>query len=386
MKHKVIIFINSLRTGGAERVVSHLLAHMKDDFEIHLALYNRSIDYEIPPEVKIFDMKQAMRENIFLIFLKLPLLSYKLYRYCKKNKIETSVAFLNRPCYINALLRSIWRFKGCIVMCERTHQTTILKHNKFLYRFISRNMVKFAYSKADVLIANSYEMKADIIDNFHVKVPVQVIHNPIDLHHIRRQMHKKTNVTFEEGHFHFISVGGFRKEKNYDALINSFYMLKHLPVKLLIVGGGVLEKSIRAKVHDLGLSDRVIFAGFDNNPFKYLRKADCFVLTSYVEGFPNVLLEALACGVPIISTDCKSGPREILAPGTDLSHKALSSYETAEFGMLTPVHDVSNLAAAMTRMYEDGELRAQYRKRAKERAESFDISKIKRYFHVAFSG
>jgi N-acetylgalactosamine-N,N'-diacetylbacillosaminyl-diphospho-undecaprenol 4-alpha-N-acetylgalactosaminyltransferase len=169
-------------------------------------------------------------------------------------------------------------------------------------------------------------------------------------------------------------------------LMQAFYILKHLPVKLLVVGSGSLEDTIKQKVRDLGIAEKVVFLGFDNNPYKYLQRSDCFVLSSYVEGFPNVLLEALACGKAIVSTDCKSGPREILAPGSDLSHEAITSYEITEHGILAPVHDVANLAAAMIRMYEDDDLRNNFESKALARAEVFDIEKIRQYFHVAFSG
>jgi len=385
MKHKIIIFINSLSTGGAERVVSHLLEHMKNDFEIHLALYNTAVGYNVPPEIKILDLKQKMKESGLAVFLKMPMLSLRLYRYCKANGINTSIAFLNRPCYINALMRTLWGYKGNIIMCERTHQTTLLEHSSVLYRNISRALVKFAYKRADTIVANSYTMQADLLENFKVTAPIQVIHNPIDYKHILAESQKTVQFKFDENVFHFISVGGFRKEKNLELLINAFYILKHLPVKLLIAGNGVLEDKIRQKVADLGLKDKVAFLGFDPNPYKYMRQSDCFVLSSYVEGFPNVLLEALACGMPIVSTDCKSGPREILAPSTDIHHTAITSYENAEFGVLTPVHDVTNLAAAMENIYQDSELRNTYKEKATHRAETFDIEKIKQYFHVVFS-
>jgi N-acetylgalactosamine-N,N'-diacetylbacillosaminyl-diphospho-undecaprenol 4-alpha-N-acetylgalactosaminyltransferase len=385
VKPKILIFINSLRSGGAERVVSHLLQHLKNDFEIHLALYNRSIDYAIPDEVKIFDLQQSLKENEFVVFLKIPLLSYRLYRYCREHNIPTSIAFLNRPCYINALMRSLWGFKGNIVMCERTHQTTMLQHNSRLYRTISRNLVKFSYKRADLVLSNSYASKADLIENFRIKTPIRVIHNPIDLEFIHRQAAEPVQGVFEEGIFHFIYVGGFRKEKNVPLLLQAFYIIKHLPVKLVIVGGGALQNMLLHLVMELGIGDKVIFCGFDANPYKYIKRADCFVLSSHVEGFPNVILEALACGKPVISTDCKSGPREILAPGTDLNHEAFSSYEIVEYGLLTPVNDVANLAAAMNKVYEDDTLRTRFQQKAVSRAKQFDVAEIKRYFHVAFS-
>ena len=144
-------------------------------------------------------------------------------------------------------------------------------------------------------------------------------------------------------------------------------------------------KVTRRILSDLGMGDKVVFCGFETNPFKYVSRSDCFVLSSEVEGFPNVLIEALACGKPVISTDCSSGPRELLAPATDLHHRAINNYEIGEYGILTPVNDITALAAAMKKMYEDESLRKQFEARAAGRAQQFDVDEIKQYFHVAFS-
>lgn len=384
-KPKIIILINSLRSGGAERVVSHLLKHMKDEFEIHLALFHKVIDYEIPEEIKIFDLGQSEKLNPVSVFLKIPLLSYRLYKYCREHRIHTSISFLNRPCYVNALMRSLWGYDGKIVMCERTHQSTLLLNNGRLYSSISRALLKFSYKRASLVLTNSYSSKADLIENFHIKTPIQVIHNPIDLHFIQEQAQEPVSGIFQRGFFHFIYVGGFRKEKNLTLLLQALYIVKNLQVRLIIVGGGEQEDMLLHMVTELGLQMNVLFCGFDKNPYKYINRGDCFVLSSYVEGFPNVLLEALACGKSVISTDCKSGPREILSPASDLNHEAFSNYEIVEYGILTPVNDVTNLAAAMRKIYEDENLRTSFEQKAISRAEHFDVEEIKQYFHVAFS-
>ena len=383
---KLLILINTLQSGGAERVVSLLLEHLKDEFEIHLGLYSRIIDYVIPPEVTILDLKQPLVQNKVIRFLKLPFISYKVYRYCKKNDIRVSVAFLYRPCYINALMKSIWGYKGKVIMCERTHQTTMQQSQSASYRMFSKFMVRFSYKRADLVLANSYAMQTDLIENFRIKTPVRVIYNPIDLNFIKTYKDEVPDFVFEKGVFHFVNVGGFRTEKNHLLLLQAFFILKNLPCKLLIVGGGVLEEVLRQKVDDLGMNDKVVFCGFDKNPFKYVSRSDCFVLSSDVEGFPNVLIEALACAKPVISTDCHSGPRELLAPDTDLHHRAINNYEIGEYGILTPVSDVIALAAALKKMYEDSSLRYRYAQKAAGRAEQFDVDEIKQYFHVAFTG
>ncbi len=385
-KLKLLIFINTLQSGGAERVVSLLLNHLKDDFEIHLALYTGILDYTVPAEVRILDLKQPLLQNKILLFLKLPVLSFKLYRYCKKNRINNSVAFLYRPCYINAMMKTIWGYHGHVIMCEGTHQTTLQQGHSAIYRMFSKFMVKYAYQQADLILANSYGIKTDLIENFKIKTPVRVIYNPVDLHFIRTCAAVEPDFVFEKDIFHFITVGNLRREKNHLLLIQAFFVLKNLPCKLLIVGAGVMGTVLKQKVKDLGLQDKVVFCGFDVNPFKYVSRSDCFVLSSDVEGFPNVLIEALACGKAVISTDCSSGPRELLAPATDLHHRTITTLETGEYGILTPVRDVISLAQAMKKVFEEEALRNQFAAKASDRAGQFDVDETKKYFHTAFTG
>lgn len=385
IRPKLLIFINTLQSGGAERVVSLLLEHLRNDFEIHLALYTNMVDYAIPSEIKILDLKQPLQQNKIIRFIKMPYQSYKVYSYCKKNNIKISVAFLYRPCYVNALMKSLWSYNGKVIMCERTHQTTMQQSHSAIYRMFSKFMVMFSYKRADLVLANSYAMKTDLVENFRIKTPVKVIYNPIDLNFIRTHIDEVPAFEFDKDTFYFINVGGFRKEKNHLLLLQALFILKNLPCKLLMVGGGVMDEELKQKSADLGMNKKVVFCGWDNNPFKYVSRSDCFVLCSEVEGFPNVLIEALACGKAVISTDCSSGPRELLAPATDLHHKAINNYEIGEYGILTPVNDVTVLAAAMKRMYEDHALRRQFEEKAKGRAQQFDVDEIKQYFHVAFT-
>jgi N-acetylgalactosamine-N,N'-diacetylbacillosaminyl-diphospho-undecaprenol 4-alpha-N-acetylgalactosaminyltransferase len=386
IKPKLLIFINTLQTGGAERVVSLLLNHLKDNFEIHLALYSNYVDYVIPPEIKVLQLHQPLIQRKIIRFLKLPQIALKVYRYCKKNAINNSVAFLYRPCYSNAIMKSFLGYRGYVIMCEGIHQTTMQESHSALYRMFSKFMVKYSYERADIILANSYAIQKDLIENFKIKTPVRVIYNPVDLQLIKLHAAEEPDFIFEKDIFYFITVGNLRKEKNQLLLIEAFFALKNLSCKLLIVGAGVMEEELKQKVKDLRLMNKVIFCGVDKNPFKYVKRSDCFVLSSDVEGFPNVLIEALACGKPVISTDCSSGPRELLAPDTDLYHRAINNYEIGGYGILTPVKDVILLANAMKKMLEDDALRNQLQAKAAIRAQQFDVNEIKHYFHVAFSG
>lgn len=367
-------------------MVSQLLTHLQDDFDIHLALYNKVIEYDIPADIKIIDLKQSETDNQLLTLLKLPLLSYRLSKYCKKNNITHSVAFLNRPCYINALMRRWWGYKGRVVMCERTHQSTMLQTKGRLTRWITKFLVKFSYSNADLVLANSKAMKTDLERYLEVKTPIRVIYNPVDLDELKLKMNEAVPYDFEPSVFYFISVGNFRKEKNYPLLLDAFATIKKPNCKLLLIGGGYMEDVLRKKTEELGLQQSVVFCGKDSNPFKYLKHAQCFVMCSDVEGFPNVLLEAIACGKAAVSTDCKSGPRELLAPHSDINYQLKDKYSIEEFGLLSPVNNPDMLGKAMLRLMENSVLRKMLEEKSNARAVQFDISNIKRDFVLAFEG
>ena len=142
-----------------------------------------------------------------------------------------------------------------------------------------------------------------------------------------------------------------------------------------MIGDGYLREKLEEKVRKENLENKIIFLGRQKDVFKFLAKSSCFVLSSDYEGFPNVLIEALACNLPIISTDCISGPREILAPNSDFT-KQTKFIEIAEYGILAPIGDVDKLAEAMRIIYEDEDLRKEYSKKAKFRAKDFDVRKI----------
>ncbi len=131
----------------------------------------------------------------------------------------------------------------------------------------------------------------------------------------------------------FLSVGNLKPEKNQALLLRAFAALPRPDARLMLLGSGPQEAPLRALAEQLGLAERVIFAGFQRDPAPFYAAADLFVLSSNHEGFGNVIVEALSHGLPVVSTDCPAGPAEILDGGT--------------FGLLVPVGDAAALAEAM---------------------------------------
>jgi glycosyltransferase involved in cell wall biosynthesis len=163
-----------------------------------------------------------------------------------------------------------------------------------------------------------------------------------------------------------------RAQKNLPLLIRAFARVTEtVSARLLIVGSGREEESLRALIHELKLDERVALAGYRANPYAFLAKADLFASASLWEGMPNSLMEALALGVPVVATDCPSGPRELLAPQTRYDERLRAGSEDAEFGLLAAVDDEGALASSMQRLLEDDSLRAEYARKSLARAEAF---------------
>ncbi len=141
-----------------------------------------------------------------------------------------------------------------------------------------------------------------------------------------------------------LAVGKLTPQKDYDTLLRAFARVreKH-PVRLVILGEGQEEGRLRSLAAELGIAEQVQLPGHVDNPYAYMRQASMFVLSSAWEGCPNVLLEALACGSPVVSTDCPSGPKEILANG--------------KYGKLVPVRDEAALASAMEAVLDGDAIR-----------------------------
>jgi N-acetylgalactosamine-N,N'-diacetylbacillosaminyl-diphospho-undecaprenol 4-alpha-N-acetylgalactosaminyltransferase len=371
---KVAIFLINLKGGGAERVVSYLLNEGFKGFEFHLILLKKEIDYQLPQKenIKIVDLGNYFGSK-YLNVLAIPFLAQRLKKYLVENKIPTILSLLNRPNIISCILKKNG-WGGKVIISERIDP--VAYYNSVPFGFFMIGLIKRYYSYADVVtviskgIAHSLK-KLGISD-------CKVIYNPI---YISQQSSKKRPANKP---FTFINIARLYQQKNHALLLNAFAELKNEDCKLIVVGKGKLLDSLKKLSIKLRIEGKVNFAGYQSNVESYLENADCFVFSSDFEGLGNAIIEALNAGLPVISTDCPYGPREILAPDTDESLLIKDHIEFARYGILTPIKKIHHLADAMREIMNNEALRKKYRDLAPVRTADFDIKKIKKEYFDLF--
>lgn len=376
-KKKVAILINSLLGGGAERVVSILLHHLQDEFDIHLVLLSPTIEYTIPVDQKITVLDRFPSKSNVLNILKIPILAFKYYRFLRKNKIATSLSLLNRSNFIASCLK-ILGWGGKVILSERIF-TSAIYDNKTWEGKLGQLLVRRLYPKANVIVCNSKNIEKDLREVFKVQTQFKIIYNPIDLT-TKSKAHDALPV-LASNTFTFVSMGRLNEQKNHSMLIEAASMLSDIDCCVQIIGKGDLRASLENEIQLLKMQKKVILVDHTDTPFKYLEAADCFVLTSNFEGFPNVVLESLAYSLPVIATDCPGGIRELIAPAFDIGASPITSeIFYADHGLLIPIGNAKILADAMRIMYHNHSLRHQYKISNHERAKCFDNFVIMKHF------
>ena len=312
---RLSILINSLSGGGAERVVSILLQALQDEYDITLVLMNDSIVYEVPKGVQVQYLDNAnAQESGILKILKLPLLGWRYSKLCKRLGVDVSLSFMYRSNFINVFAKFFGLEAKCIISERNTPSMTYSGGG--LAAMVGRSLVRWLYPKADLILPNSQGGAHDLIENFAISAQkIVVIQNPVDIDKIETLADEEVKDLSFEKKFTFVSVARLEKHKNHDITIRAFAKVADARSQLLILGTGDQKESLQTLIDELGIQENVKLLGFVSNPYKYMAKSDCFVLSSSREGFPNVLIEALVCGLCVISSDCKSGPREILVDG-----------------------------------------------------------------------
>lgn len=299
-KYKVFFVIPSLRAGGAERVMSYVAQNLNQEvFETTLIIIGSKKDYSYPIE------------NIELVFLEkkrvlhafLPIFS--LLRKQKPDIVISAIGHVNAIMAFESLF-----FRKIVFIGREVNVISVLskiQSSKKWFSFI--NFTKNTYKLLDIILCQSKDMAQDMQVNFDVpQKKIRIINNPISSSFLPKAEYPKNEVP------HFITVGSLVERKGHKRILEALANFK-APFKYTIIGDGNLKEEIFNLADSKGLQDNINHISFTNKVSDYLKTADVFLQGSYVEGFPNALLESCATGTPAIVFKALGGIDEIIEQG-----------------------------------------------------------------------
>jgi glycosyltransferase involved in cell wall biosynthesis len=281
----------------------------------------------LPSELRIVNLQSGR------LLIGLP----KLVAYLKREKPTVVLSAMKHANVTLLLAALLARTRVPVIVSEHNTATVSLAHNPGIKSFVLRLFMKWLYPVANHVVTVSGGVAEDIRHLLRLDARrVSVIFNPIvDTKLLSLVEQPVSNPWLLEKTLPVVlSAGRLTAQKDFETLLRAFSLARQQrPMRLLILGEGELRGELEAIVKSLGLAEDVALPGFIDNPYAYMRHADVFVLSSRWEGFGNVLVEAMTCGTPVISTDCPSGPTEIL--------------ENGKWGRLVPVGDTESMAKAI---------------------------------------
>lgn len=353
---KILFLIPSMYGGGAEKVAVKLLSFLRSKFDLKLVLFEKGQRIDVEDDISKYYLSNldGKYASAFFKLLSAPYQYIKFQLLIASEKPDMVLSFLDRANVFN-LLPSFFNYKRVISI--RSHLSNKLSTSSWKGR-----LLKFVYCRifnnADHIVVPSSVMKDDLVNNFGIaEVKIQVIYNGITTS-VLDNLSNEPMDAFESQLFAnndiIIHVGSLSKAKRQELLIQSFSLYKNhekcVDKKLVILGEGNLIGNLERECNkhnlkywsydsnieqDFNDDIDVYFLGFKANPYKYIKKSDLFILTSEREGFPNVLVESLFLMTPVISTDCLSGPREILSDKISYDKKT-EKFKHVDYGVLIP--------------------------------------------------
>lgn len=333
---KIALYIPSMNGGGAERVMLTLANAIaeKNIMAVDLVLNRVEGVYlqELSKKVNIINLN-ASRVLKSLIPLSL---------YMKREKPDIVLSAMN---YVNVITTFAKILSGShtkIILSEHDNLSASMKNSKWVFKVVFRSLMSWTYKKSDMVVAVSNGVADDLSKQIRLdRDKIITIYNPVVTSELIGKVKSSLSVAhpwFEEDAPPVIlGVGRLTKQKDFETLIKAFAKVRaQKECHLVILGQGELRPNLELLINELDLQDSVQLPGFVDNPYTWMSSADLFVLSSIHEGFGNVLVEAMGCGTPVVSTDCPSGPSEILEDG--------------KWGELVPVGNVELLSEAIVKV------------------------------------
>ena len=382
----IVFLINSMGEGGAQRVLLNLVEeYLSENIKVTLISLAKNNFYKLPREVNMVYLHERSTESSrFYETILIPYYAWTLKQYVKNKNLTTVQSHLFRANFVN-LLSKVFSSKHLVQVVNHSVISRFVKEG--FSGKINLFLINILYRKADKIIYISKRMKEDfLIHTKGIDIKSKVIYNPYDISRILAESTKENNdFIFNDSIQYIVSVGRLISLKRFKDILLVLSQLDN-NIELIILGNGENKRKLELLTKELNIVSRVHFLGQVKNPFYYVARAQVLVSSSSVEGFPNVLVEAMICRTAVISSDCVSGPREILAPNTNYSSQLTEGLEMAEFGILYAVADVVSLKKGVSLLLNNKELRESYEEKAFEHSKSLSIKKIAKIYKETFLG
>lgn len=403
-KKKIAILLTNFEGGGAQKVaLTQAKALKEENFDVKLILLEKNGNYIIPDNLDIIFLSELNINNSkYKKLLQFPLLLINLAKYLKKENITLCISHLERADFINILSNLFYKHKIiCIIHSNLSSNYKDISFRNYIYS----NLIRIIHNQANLLLPVSKGVELDLIKMGLSKEKIKAVPNPFFI----KDIHKQASIPLGQYKSIFkkdviISVARLSKEKGVFHTIKVFAEIKKTNTNLryLILGDGDLRenhinlaKKLKLKIYTIWDNQNInedydiYFLGFSQNPFNFIANSKVYILSSQYEGLPNVIIESLICGTPVISTDVKSGPREILSPDTNIK-KTTNSIEYAKYGILIkPIQESDYLNTkpnlnpeekllkiAIEKIINNSSLRNSYIELSQKRIQEFDIKNI----------
>ena len=373
-KKNITILSISLASGGAEKVISLLLKELRHDYNVTLVLFHKVLHFPVPEGVEIFAMSDKHADRPFYKkFCDSIRFVFTYYHFIKKNNIDISISFLAFPNLINGIVATFNKNVKTIISERGFPSDNVTSKLSF---YISKVFYPILYNKCDKLFSNSVYINEDLKDNFGIKIPMEVIYNPIELP--SKTIHPES-LNNNTNKLKLITAGTINKRKNQIMVVRAIKESK-LDYDFSILGDGDLRTYLTEEIAKFKLEDQITLKGRVKKVNEYLIDNECFVLSSFTEGFPNALIEAMAIGLPSVSTNCLSGPLELLNENEPIDIKN-GEFHIGKYGLLVNNDDHIGLSKALDYYHQNPAERERFSRLSLERAKAYELKSIYSQFN-----
>ena len=364
-KIKLCLFIHSLAGGGAERFIIHLTNNLnREIFDIYLILLKAEGEYLhlLPADIKIVDLRI---KSFRLSQVPHPGWLLKIAQAFRNINPDVIFSTMTTTNLMAIVARQLAFLKVPLIIQEAG---ILGDHLKFDWLgALKKAIYKVLVRHADLVVVPAQAMADDLEKLFAIKSDrLKVIPNPVDFHHIDESLKNGVlaeNVAAQKKLKIIVSMGRLEKIKGVDIGIKAFAELqRRIPAYYWVLGQGGEEESLKKMAADLGISQRVNFLGFQDNPYIFLKNADCFLLSSRSEGHPYTLMEAMYCEVPCVVSRYSSSVADLIKDG--------------EAGIVVESGNTAQMAEAMEQILKDGQIRSKFIKNAKITVEKYGTGQV----------